>query len=54
MKEFKMSIQTSDSLMSIDNEHFSLLIINTTGLPGVRWLIQNPIILTKVARNKRT
>ena len=56
MKELNVSIRPFDNFVPIDNQPYSLFFVshNTTGLLPAGWFIQNPILLTKVARYKRT
>ena len=56
MKDLNVSIRPSDNFVLIGNQPYSLCLVshNTTGLLPVGGFIQNPMILTKVARYKRT
>ena len=55
MKELNVSIQPLSLFVLINNRHlFSVWFTATTGLFPVDWFIQNPVLLRKVARYKRT
>ena len=54
LKELNVSIRPFRNYVLISNQPFSLWVTATTGVLPVGWLIQNPIILTKVACYKRT
>jgi hypothetical protein len=54
MKKLNVSIQPSGNFLLIGNQPFSLWVTTTTGLLSVGWLIQNQIMLAKVARYERT
>ena len=52
MKVLNVSIRPFDNFVPIDNQPYALFLVsrNTTGLLPVGWFIQNPILLTQVAR----
>ena len=54
MKELNVPIQPSGNFVLIGNQQFSLWVTTTMGLLPIGLSIENLIILTKVARYKRT
>jgi len=53
-EELYVPIQPVDNVVLIGNQPFSLWVTATKGHLSLGWFIQNPFLLTKVARCKRT